>query len=203
MPSPFIVAAFDFDGTLTYRDSFMPFLRHTYGLGRFIRGSACESLWIAAWLARIINNEQCKGHMIARFLSGVPEVDVSAAAARFAQARLPDMLRPDMLIRLQAHHAAGHCCVLVSASPRLVLAPWAAQNGISAVIGTELEAEHGVLTGRYAGRNCWGEEKVRRLEAWLLGRKPDMLYAYGDTHGDFPLLRRADHAVYRGRDWAG
>ncbi len=56
--------------------------------------------------------------------------------------------------------------------------------------------------------NCHGEQKVVRLKAWLAGRfgadaaDKLTLYAYGDTSGDKPMLRMAQHAWYRGQPWA-
>jgi phosphatidylglycerophosphatase C len=77
---------------------------------------------------------------------------------------------------------------------------------MDAVLCTELETHGGALTWRMAGANCHGEEKVRRLQAWLAGRDgaraPAIVHAYGDSRGDLPLLNLADYAWYQGRPWA-
>jgi phosphatidylglycerophosphatase C len=93
---------------------------------------------------------------------------------------------------LRAHQAQGHRTVVVSASPSLYVDALARRLDIDAVIATELEVVDGSLTGRFAGRNCRGEEKLRRLVEWLDGRDV-VLHAYGNSPDDDPMLGRADH----------
>ena len=70
--------------------------------------------------------------------------------------------------------------------------------GFNDLICTQLETdENGLITGKIKGNNCWGVEKINRLEN-LLGTKDQYeLYAYGDSRGDLELLDNADHAFYR------
>jgi HAD superfamily phosphoserine phosphatase-like hydrolase len=91
--------------------------------------------------------------------------------------------------------------VLVSASPDVYLRDWAAAHGVADVLCTALEHDAGGrMTGRLQGRNCYGEEKVRRIRAWLQDRAiPARTYAYGDTRGDLPMLHFVDEG-YRVRD---
>jgi phosphoserine phosphatase len=56
----------------------------------------------------------------------------------------------------------------------------------------------GCVTGKLLGSNCWGIEKVARLQDWLQRpRNTYTLYAYGDSRGDLELLAAADHPYYR------
>ena len=111
------------------------------------------------------------------------------------------------MAQLAWHRAEGHCCVMVSASPDIYLRRVAEELGFDDLICTEMEMRGGRLTGRMATPNCHGEQKVARLNMWLGQRlKLDSwdgvtLYAYGDTSGDKPMLRLAQHAWYRGRPW--
>ncbi|MCU1449953.1 MAG: Phosphoserine phosphatase, partial [Acidimicrobiales bacterium] len=67
------------------------------------------------------------------------------------------------------------------------------------VLATPLETDaDGRLTGRLAGANVRGEEKVRRLSAWLDGRTPT-LWAYGNSSSDRPMLEMADVGVWISR----
>ncbi len=70
--------------------------------------------------------------------------------------------------------------------------------GFDDVIATRLEShEDGTVTGKLSGANCFGSEKVRRLEALLGAREGYSLYAYGDSRGDKELLSSADYPYYR------
>ena len=65
------------------------------------------------------------------------------------------------------------------------------------VVGTQIEVKDGVLTGRFLTRNCYGEEKVNRLNALYPNRQDYYLIAFGDSRGDKELLAFADESHYR------
>ena len=65
---------------------------------------------------------------------------------------------------------------------------------IDEVIGTRLETNNGRYTGRFIGKNCNGEEKVRRI-AKLYPRSQYHIVAYGNSSGDIPMLQYA-HESY-------
>jgi HAD superfamily phosphoserine phosphatase-like hydrolase len=88
--------------------------------------------------------------------------------------------------------------VVISASLDIYVRPWAIKAGFADVIATHLETrEDGRVTGKLSGANCFGAEKVRRLEALLGPRSGYTLYAYGDSRGDKELLLSADYPYYR------
>jgi phosphatidylglycerophosphatase C len=193
-----IVAAFDFDGTITTSDSFRAFMLQTAGPARF----AWAALRCLPWLAGIAPGWSERGPTKARFLYAavgpVRRAALDAAAQRFVERGLPALVRPEMVARVREHQALGHEVVLVSASPSLYLRKWAATVGIGTVLATELDWRDDVYTGRLAGRNCWGPEKVARLRAWWGERAPATLYAYGDSRGDREMAALANHAWIRG-----
>ena len=70
--------------------------------------------------------------------------------------------------------------------------------GIDRVLCSSLRSDRtGRVSGRLAGKNCYGLEKTRRLLDSLGDRSGYILYAYGDSRGDRELLASADHAFYR------
>ena len=73
--------------------------------------------------------------------------------------------------------------------------PWASKYGAQ-VVGTELEAVSGTLTGRLNGANCRGGEKARRIAALVDLKSYDKIYAYGNSSGDREMLLLADEKVY-------
>lgn len=193
------VAAFDFDGTLTRADTLRPFLREGLGTGGFLLALAGASPTLTAYALGRCDNHTAKERLLTCALGGRELDEVAGWGARFLANRLPRMLRPEMMERLEAHRRAGDLLVLVSASPDCYLRPWTQLLGFDALLCTELEVAEGHYTGRLATRNCYGEEKVRRLEAWWGSTPPARLVAYGDSKGDAPMLARADEAWLRGR----
>jgi phosphatidylglycerophosphatase C len=201
------VAAFDFYGTLTRRDTLLPYLWRGLGWPRFLLALLRSSPWLAAYACGLISNHRAKARLLMASLRGRSEREIAQWSADFVADYLPRQWQDDMLARLAQHRQQGHCCVIVSASPGIYLHRVGDMLGMDAVLCTELEVRAGALTGRMATRNCHGQEKVRRLQAWLAGRSelrlPATLHAYGDSRGDLPLLTLADYAWYKGRPWAG
>ena len=65
------------------------------------------------------------------------------------------------------------------------------------MIGTELEAVDGYLTGRLLTPNCRGKEKVARIRAAVDLSGYSRIFAYGNSGGDREMLSIADEAVYK------
>ena len=194
------VAAFDFDGTLTYCDSLLPFLRFFCGRQRFWRQMLRLAPVFSAFRLGSISRDSAKQALLSATVGQTPVSRLDAAARSFATDVLPALVNPAALRRLAAHVGAGHRVLIVSASPELYLAPWASAYGVEAVIATRLDQAGGIYTGRLLGANCRGPEKVRRLAAYLPALGAQAIYAYGDSSGDRELLAAATHPVFRGFD---
>lgn len=181
-----ILAAFDFDGTLTRRDSLVPFLARHVGRAVTARGLVAAGKTRGGRSAR-------KQALLDRTLRGRPLDEITTAGEAYAAHLVATGMRPDTLALLDDHRNNGHRPVIISASPELYVRAAGRLLGIDDVLATRLEvADDGRLTGRYDGRNCLGEEKVTRLDEWLAGRDVSLLYAYGNSSGDDALLARAD-----------
>ena len=202
--SPRVVAAFDFDGTLTRRDTLLPYLAMGLGWAGFGMVMLRCAPWLLAYALRLLPNHVAKARLLRLAFSGRTTAEVDGWTTRWL-ARLPAQLRPSALAQLAAHQRAGHCCVMVSASPDVYLQRAARQLGFDALVCTEMAVASGVFTGDMQTPNCHGEQKVIRLRAWLAGQdwcaKDVTLHAYGDTPADQPMLRMAEHAWYRGQPW--
>ncbi len=196
------VAAFDFDGTLTNGGSVFAFLAAVAGPAAVVRaGTPLAPRLARAALAGGSAADEAKEDLFARTLAGVEEVRLATVAEAFAREHLARHLRGEVADRLDWHRRRGDRLVVVSASPACYVRPAAQLLGVDEVIATELATADGVLTGRYAGANCRGPEKLRRLTEWLGGLDvtPERVWAYGNSRGDARMLAAADVAVNVGR----
>jgi phosphatidylglycerophosphatase C len=194
-PSQAIVA-FDFDGTMTVRDSYRAFLawragafRHALGLLRLI----------PAALAYLADSDHGRIKMAATrtFLAGVPRDEIERSAAAFADTHFAALLRPDALAAWRRWKADGAMLVIVTASPEVTVAPFAERLGADRLIGTRLEFDaQDRVTGRFIGPNCRNAEKVRRLRE-AFGGDVRLAAAYGDTSGDTEMLALADERGFK------
>lgn len=191
------LALFDFDGTLTYGDSLFPFLREASGLPRFLLNIALCSPTLVAYRFGWMENHRAKEKVLRRFLKAVSAPDFRRACGRFAEGRMQRLLNSKALERVRWHQSMGHKTVLISASLEDYLLPWAKANGFDLVVCTRLKFRGDAFTGDFEGGNCHGEEKVRRLKEIIHDLPGYVIYAYGDSRGDLPMLELAEHRFYR------
>ncbi len=195
---PPIVAAFDFDGTLTYHDTLLPFLMYTHGVFKSLGMLTLLSPFLVVDAFAGASRQPIKERVLRYFYGGRTEHEMRQLGLEFAKNHLSKHLRPEAMKRFEWHRHQGHLCVLVSASIDIYLLPWAQFVGFDKVLTSRLEFDSDQrITGRLVGKNCWGPEKVRRLQELIGPKEEYVLYAYGDTRGDRELLQYADHAFYR------
>jgi phosphatidylglycerophosphatase C len=188
--------AFDFDGTLTVHDSFTAFLKWRAGPARYALGLVRLAPSALAYLVHR-DRGRIKAAAAREFLRGVPRARLEADAQAFAEQVSADLLRPDALATWTQWRGKPVRLVIVTASPDLIVAPFARRLGADALIGTELAFDaQDRVTGAFATPNCRGPEKVARLKA-AFGPKVEIKAAYGDTAGDREMLAMAELAGYR------
>ena len=191
------VAAFDFDGTLTPRDTLVPFLARLYGRRRVLSAAARVG---PPWRleAEIHRRDQAKAHLLRRLFAGDDPARVTTEGRAYAQ-RLEGILVPEMRARVEEHRRAGHQLVAVSASLTTYLDPLLGERfGFDEVIAVELAVgPDGRHSGEMVRPNVRGPEKAVRLREWLdaTGGGDVELWAYGNSSGDAELLAMADHAA--------
>ena len=192
-----VVAAFDVDGTLTSRDCVVPYLRRLAGRPRLVAAALRHPVLLVTTAVGRGDRDRLKESVVGRLARGRTRQSLDELGQRFATDVAAKWVRPDTLGRLRWHREQGHRVVLVSASLRSYLEPFASGvlGGVDAVLCTDVEADAaGTCTGHLAGRNCRGSEKARRLLEWMGGTEAD-IWAYGDSKGDDELLALAAHPV--------
>ncbi len=193
-----IVAAFDFDGTITYTDSLIFFFTFVVGpIRTFFYLFLSIPLFFAFFTGKI-GRTGIKEALLRRFFKGRSIEEIRGLGERFVLEKLPKLISPEAIKRIEWHTKKGHRLVLVSASLDIYLAPWAKSMGFQDCLTSVLEIDKsGKITGKLKGKNCRGEEKVRRLLKLLGKREYYRIYAYGDSVGDKEMLEFADFAFYR------
>jgi phosphatidylglycerophosphatase C len=190
------LVAFDFDGTLTVRDTFTAFLLWRSPVWRKLL-APLRLLPAAMYYLLTRDRGRFKSAAFAALVGAIPATTLTADAERFAETIWERLLRPDALARWNAHGENGDERAIVTASPELVIAPFAHRLEADRLIGTRLEiGRDGSIDGRLMGPNCRGPEKVIRLEA-VYGPGVRLAAAYGDTAGDDQMLARADKPFMR------
>jgi phosphatidylglycerophosphatase C len=190
------IALFDLDGTLTWRDTLLPFL-----LG-FVRRRPHRALglWrLPLALARYWQDRDrgvLKSSVIRMLMRNEKRSVLDAWAQSFVAALKPKhRFRPLALAVVETHRAAGDHLVLLSASPDLYVPDIGRLLGFERTLCTEIEWRGERLDGRLRTPNRRGEEKLRCL-TWLREQYPGLpVIAYGNSASDLDHLRHADRAL--------
>lgn len=190
------LALFDFDGTITRKDSFIAFIFFSHGTLKAMLGLFILSPTVVAMKMKLLSRSRVKEIMFSWFFKGMEISDFTRLGFAFADEILGSMLRPSALKRLNEHLAAGDRIIVVTASAYEWVKPWTDKMGI-ALIATRWEEQGGRLTGRISGLNCNGPEKVKRLREVVSPESFETIHAYGDTSGDEAMLAIASHKHYR------
>lgn len=192
------VAVFDVDKTLTVRDCVVPFVTKVAGRTRVL-SAIVRRFPVVMKLVIRRDRDGLKLLFVRELFAGVSVDRGESIGVQFAAMVAEKWIRPDVAARLRWHQTQGHVVVLVSASLSPYLIPFGDLVEADVVLCATLEEIDGVYSGNLVGPNCRGEEKVRRIQQWCTesGVGIDAIdYAYGDSHGDAPMIAMARHGVW-------
>lgn len=190
------LAVFDFDGTLTRRDTLLGFLVRVGGMRRVATALAAELRGLVRGLRDDEHRDPAKEAVIARVLAGLDVATVDTVARSYGEHIVEHELRPDTRATLEWHRTRGHALCIVSASLEPYLRVVAERLDVAYLACTELAVgADGRFTGALVGGNCRRAAKVDRLRT-LLDVDGHEVWAYGDSKGDTELLAAADHPVW-------
>jgi len=191
------VHAFDFDGTLTRRDTLVEFIRFVKGDKEFLKCFLRYSPQLVAMRIGLYPNWKVKRQVFTYCFAGMREEVFNEHCLRFAKVK-SSLMRPAGLEKIRTLLQDGCQVVVVSASVENWVRPFF--GDVSTAIQflcTRVEVKDGVLTGRFLTKNCYGKEKVARLRTLYPDRRAIELTAYGDSRGDREMLDYANEGYYR------
>ncbi|RYZ86098.1 MAG: HAD family hydrolase [Proteobacteria bacterium] len=193
------LALFDFDGTITYEDSFSNFVKRSVPKSRLTRGYLFLAPWIAGYRMGFVSGTQVRKKIISIGFKGDALEHVQKLGEAYARDVIPGLVREEALERIRWHKNQGDKIVVVSASLDLYLKPWCETYDLD-LICSKLEVKEGRLTGKYLGGDCTAGEKRTRVEKAYDLKNYKKVYAYGDTNEDNELLAMADVRYFRWKE---
>lgn len=215
------IFVFDFDGTLTHADTLLAFIRFACGPVRMCMGFALYAPLLVLMKLKLYPNYKAKQKVFAHFFRGMTLTRFDALCTAFAQ-QGEHLLRPAARSFINTVRSEAYAMAIVSASIDNWVRPFAemylqsdnaqdkSQGNVQdntkdhklsspiIVLGTKVEVDAaGCLTGRFATPNCYGPEKVRRIEAVWPHREQYDVSAFGDSRGDKEMLAYADQGYFK------
>lgn len=192
------IYAFDFDGTLTTKDTLLEFIRFAKGSGQMFCGFLLFSPLLLLMKLHLYPNWKAKQQVFSYFFKGMNIDDFNALCTHFAEQN-KHLLRPAGIEKVrQAIEEEQATVLIISASIDNWVRPFFDEiDKKIQVLGTQIETTEGRLTGQFTTKNCYGQEKVNRLTALYPHREAYDLIAFGDSRGDKELLDFADKGFYK------
>lgn len=193
MPDTVSLAVYDFDGTMIAGDSIASLVRYVYKKKRLTGQELLKVLLIALlYLLGVLDEREAKEKSLG-FIRRMTPGEQDALFSGFARDVLLPAIYPKALNSMMRHREQGRKILVVSASPDLYMRHLAAELPVDAVLATPVGRDGSV------GPNCKGEEKVRRINAWLdeQGLRADWAtsFAYGDSAADSDFMQLAGNPV--------
>jgi phosphatidylglycerophosphatase C len=189
------IALFDLDGTVTRRDTLMPYL-----LGFCLRAPVRLLRLLIALPGALLHyafkgreRGELKQTLITAALAGTTRAEI----ARWNDKFVPHLVRTGMyaqgLKQVAGHRARGDYLVLMSASPDLYVPAIARALGFNETICTAVRWDGMVLNGELLTPNRRGEEKLQCVLG-LRKRHADVpITAYANSASDLPHLGACEH----------
>ncbi|HYG00970.1 MAG TPA: HAD-IB family hydrolase [Chryseosolibacter sp.] len=187
---------FDFDGTLTTKDTLAEFMIFYHGKAKYYLGLAILSPVMGLYLTGLMENWKAKEIFLSWFLKNEEVSKFNERCTEFARRKLPGLVRKGAIDMIRKYRDNGATIAVVSASAENWVKPFCDQHGLIC-LSTKLDAQNGTLTGKIAGKNCHGPEKVCRINEHFVLTGFDHIIAYGDTSGDKEMLALADTKFYK------
>ncbi len=186
---------FDFDGTLTYKDTMFLFLKF-YDPARFsVQFVKHIPLFILLKL-KLADAEDVKKSFISSILKDESRYNIEKRAQLFFEENYPSLFRENALDFIKNIDRQNTESYIVSASLDIWVKPFAEKFNM-VLLSTRADFEDDIFTGKFVGRNCNKEEKVNRIKQEIGDKKFGKIIAFGDSSGDKAMFKFANESHFR------
>jgi HAD superfamily hydrolase (TIGR01490 family) len=186
---------FDFDGTLTYKDTMFLYLKFYNPTQYRIAFLKHIPLFILLKL-KLADAEKVKKSFVSSILKNQDQSKIEEKAKLFFQTYFPSVFRENALEFIRNIDRTHVDSYIVSASLDIWVRPFAEKLNLQ-LIATEAEFKNGKFTGNFLTPNCNGEEKVNRIQKEISHKSYDKIIAFGDTSGDKQMLSFAKESHFK------
>ncbi|WP_459210940.1 HAD-IB family hydrolase [Aquimarina rhabdastrellae] len=190
------VAFFDFDGTISHKDSFLDFIQYTHSKSKLYTVLFRYGFSGIGYKLGLVSGHKMKELLLTHFFKNYESEKFHHLGHDYCKHQISNIIKPNALERILWHQKQGHKVVVVTASLATYIKPWCDRLGIQC-IATQIQIHDLKITGKLKGKNCNGIEKVNRIKQLYDLDTIQYSYAYGNTSGDNALLSIANERFYR------
>jgi phosphatidylglycerophosphatase C len=192
------LALFDFDGTITWLDSFFLFILFSFFYNPFHHLKVTINSIGVYWRFKrgFLSRHESKQRIFSNYFGIISITEYQNLCMRFSKYILPLICRTAAMNKLRMHLEKGDEVYLVSASPQSYLLNWANKYSLN-IIATKEERNGFFLTGNFDTQNCWGAEKGIRIKSQIDLSDYTEIHVYGNSEGDCAMFALATHPYYK------
>lgn len=186
------LAIFDVDFTITKKETLLQLFKFSIKNHKknliYLPRAAFSGLMYGL---KIYDEKKVKESFL-KFIDGMKEEDLKVFVKKYYYEVLSKILYKDALDKIKELKSKGYKVYLISASPEFYLEELYNIKEVDLIIGTRFSFEGGRFRRKMVGKNCKGEEKVRRLKEYLKENNIKVnfkdSYMFSDSLSDRPLL---------------
>lgn len=182
---------FDFDGTMTRKDTFPAFIFFVFGRVKCILGFLIHAPYVLLYFLGVINGSVLKQKMVSYFFKGKDIDTINRKGIAFSEELNVKGMNNDVMNDFMQYQLKGFDLCIVSASLDIWIAPFAKIYNIK-YICTEAEVSGNKFTGKLKTPNCNGNEKANRIRAAYNLSEYGNIIAYGNSKGDEAMMNLAN-----------
>jgi len=191
-----VLVIFDFDGTITFKDTLLEIIKYIKGRPKFYIGFILLFPLLICYKLGLIKNWRAKEYVLSYFFKGENLSVFNSSCTEFSLSVIPTLCRKKALDQISTFQKQGYRIIIVTASAENWVKPWSDRIGVE-LISTKLEVKGDKITGKIHGKNCHGEEKVRQIAAKIDITKYSSIIAYGDSESDKALNKIVTKFYYK------
>lgn len=190
------VAIFDFDGTLTTRETLpclgKDWIRQKRSRTRYLRTLLSTMPYVIMWKAGLLSRKRMKVRVMHRFnriFKGLTHEDIGRFFGE-AYPSLKGFLNPVVIDEIKAAQREGFYTVLLSGAYAGLLRIIGEDLGFDCVIGVDLPLTNGSFDHRRRAPFIDGQAKLNLLQQHLSGQEIDWQASrsYGDSYDDLWIM---------------
>lgn len=191
-----VLVLFDFDGTITRKDSMLEFVKYVNGNVQFYLSFVILLPYWILYFTGLLSGHAMKEKFLGYFFKDKSYELLLKAGDDFCKNYLNQICKKSAIDSIYSFQKSNCRVAVVSASARIWVQAWADSMNVE-LICTELEMKNNTFTGKILGKNCNGDEKVVRVQQKFDLKEYERIIAFGDSDGDKPMLSLADEAYFR------
>ena len=191
------IVIFDFDNTITKEDSFNDFLKYTFGKKKFYLTMLKKCIKIMLYKTNLISNAKVKTDIFKAFYKNKKYETYQTDCENYVKNRLNDIINNNIKDIIVQYQNKKYEMVILSASFKEWIEPWAQSNGFNMVICSSFAISNGIINGKIEEKNsCYGENKLRMLLNYIpnIDKEYSEIIAFGDSKSDKYYLNKATTA---------